>query len=319
MSRVPTTTPASISAIGVPTIKNTKKTMKPAARCRPFSARSSRATQGWASEDVHAASTSAGHSGQHTYNATAHRMRVVQRRADVELRPLGMDGAKDYATMAFVQKQPTGRTAAVRQQYALQTIFSFFLGLMVLAFVGVGVNTFYPEPRIQQQDEQQLWREMETLQPKAEHGGELDADARARRDALQAQLDALRAEVERARELWARNTSIILVVLATGVMGVSLIRSDQLRVISNGLLLGGLFIMVYGTGWVIFSGQSTARFVVITFALLVTVGLGYLKFVRDRQRAASRPVADGAVSTVDAEVVADLEARVQALETWRHS
>jgi len=29
-----------------------------------------------------------------------------------------------------------------RQNYALQTIFSFFLGLMVLAFVVVGVITF---------------------------------------------------------------------------------------------------------------------------------------------------------------------------------
>jgi hypothetical protein len=221
--------------------------------------------------------------------------------------------------MAIVQKQPTGRTAAARQQYALQTIFSFFLGLMVLAFIGVGVNTFYPEPSIAQQEEQQLWREMEAIQPKAVPGGELDADERARRDALQARLDQLRAEIEAAREIWARNTSIILVVFATGVMGVSLIRSDQLRVISNGLLLGGLFIMVYGTGWVIFSGKSTARFVVITFALLVTVGLGYLKFVRERQRVAARSVQDGAANSVDAETVADLEARVQALESWRHS
>ncbi len=29
----------------------------------------------------------------------------------------------------------------------LQVIFSFFLGLVVTAFVGVGVNTFFPEPR----------------------------------------------------------------------------------------------------------------------------------------------------------------------------
>ena len=37
-------------------------------------------------------------------------------------------------------------SASDRQHYALQTIFSFFLGLIVLAFVGVGVNTFYPSP-----------------------------------------------------------------------------------------------------------------------------------------------------------------------------
>ena len=28
----------------------------------------------------------------------------------------------------------------------LQIIFAFFLGLVVVAFVGIGVNTFYPQP-----------------------------------------------------------------------------------------------------------------------------------------------------------------------------
>ncbi len=86
---------------------------------------------------------------------------------------------------------------------------------------------------------------------------------------------------------WARNTSIILVLFATFVMVISLVLSEQLRVISNGLLLGGLFTMLYGVGWVIFSGNSTARFVVILFALVVTLGLGYVKFVRQRRDAAA--------------------------------
>ena len=85
---------------------------------------------------------------------------------------------------------------------------------------------------------------------------------------------------------WARNTSIILVLFATLVMVISLTLSDQLRVISNGLLLGGLFTMLYGVGWVIFSGNSTARFIVILFALVVALGLGYVKFVRQRKESA---------------------------------
>ena len=31
-------------------------------------------------------------------------------------------------------------------QSVLQVIFSFFVGLVVTAFIGIGVNTFYPEP-----------------------------------------------------------------------------------------------------------------------------------------------------------------------------
>ena len=57
--------------------------------------------------------------------------------------------------------------AADRQHYALQTIFSFFLGLMVLAFVGVGVNTFYPQPaETNQKAMQDLSRKMEALNTK---------------------------------------------------------------------------------------------------------------------------------------------------------
>ena len=35
----------------------------------------------------------------------------------------------------------------VRQGGGLQTIFGIFLGLMVTAFIGVGVYTFYPSPQ----------------------------------------------------------------------------------------------------------------------------------------------------------------------------
>jgi hypothetical protein len=44
-----------------------------------------------------------------------------------------------------------------------------------------------------------------------------------------------------AREDWGRSTSIILIVLATLTMVVSLVRAEQLPVISNGLLLAGVF------------------------------------------------------------------------------
>ena len=51
-----------------------------------------------------------------------------------------------------------------RQRYALQTIFSFFVGLMVLAFIGVGVNTFYQSPDQRFSDrEQKLFRQQQDV------------------------------------------------------------------------------------------------------------------------------------------------------------
>lgn len=198
-----------------------------------------------------------------------------------------------------------------RTRGALQTIFSFFLGLMVLAFIAVGVNTFYQSPQDRYNKEQtDLSRQMEQLNVKGSPDT-LSASDKARFERLQAEMNALQDKISAEMQGWGLNTSIILIVYATIVMSVSLIRSEQLRVISNGLLLGGLFSMLYGAGWVIFSGQGTMRFVVILVAFAITIALGYAKFVRGRAVAAPATSAASAALPAD---IAQIEARVAALE-----
>lgn len=198
-----------------------------------------------------------------------------------------------------------------KQRSALQTIFSFFLGLMVTAFIGVGVYTFYPPPEERFQEElQTLYRQQEDIQGFKDQT-QLTAAERTKLRAIQDQIREIEDKQNVSREVWGRNTSIVLIAFATLVMSVSLVRADQLRVISNGLLLGGLFTMLYGIGWVIATGTSQARFWVMTVALLITLGLGYLKFVRNRE-AATEPAIAG-VEPSSAEVVS-LAARVEALE-----
>jgi hypothetical protein len=133
-------------------------------------------------------------------------------------------------------------------------------------------------------------------------------------DRLIAEENALRRTIDDEMRSWARVTSIILVAFATVVMGVSLVRSRQLRVLGNGLLLGGLFTMVYGVGWVIFSGSSVLRFVVMAFALAVAIGLGYVKFVRQRVTAPPAPAGQATAGEAGGAALADLEARVTAIE-----
>jgi hypothetical protein len=198
-----------------------------------------------------------------------------------------------------------------RQRYALQTIFSFFLGLMVAALVGVGVNTFYKSPEATYQKRMTaISRQLEDFNTKRSGTATLTPAESARLDALNAEQRSLQDRQDGELKVWARNTSIIVIVFATLVMALSLLRSEQLKVISNGLLLGGLFTMIYGTGWIIASGDSLARFFVMVFALAVSLGLGYLKFVRNREAAAESSVSSRPAS----EEMGDLEARVSALE-----
>ena len=153
-----------------------------------------------------------------------------------------------------------------KQRTALQLIFAFFLGLMVTAFIGVGVYTFYPPGADQAADEiRELRRDQQDIRDSRSN----DALTQEDRDRLSDLEDEIRGYQDEQREHqagWAGTTSIILIILATLVMGISLVRADQLPVISNGLLLGGVFTMLYGTGWVIASGDSRMRFWVMTLA-----------------------------------------------------
>jgi hypothetical protein len=192
---------------------------------------------------------------------------------------------------------------------ALRTIFTFFLGLMLSAFAGVGVYTFHPPP---EQFDSQVRdfgrREQEIRNSRPEN--ELTA---ADRDQIQ-EIDRQRNEAidaaTEARKAWGRSTSVILIVFATLGMAVSLVRADQLPVISNGLLLGGVFTMLYGVGWIVASDRSITRFLVMTVALVITLGLGYLRFVRR----GTSPPATAESRIREGEGLTDLERRVLDLE-----
>ncbi len=162
----------------------------------------------------------------------------------------------------------------------LQVVFAFFLGLVVVAFVGIGVNTFYPEPDYPTQV------------------------------ALQDTWDATYSS-------WSLVTMIILLICATALLALSLLLPADQGVISNGILLGGSFTMLYAVGVSLSSSISIARFLVVAGALAVTVIVGYLRFVRGRSRAhpgASQETTAGLLAAGYSESP-DVERRLNRLET----
>ena len=199
--------------------------------------------------------------------------------------------------------------ADLRRDTGLRTSFSFFLGLMLTAFVGVAVYTFHPPPEQFDRQLRELGRREQTLRA----GKPPNEMTSAERDSIQAidrQRDKLVEAAAEARKPWGRSTSVILIVFATLAMAVSLVRADELPVIGNGLLLGGLFTMLYGVGWIVVTDTSITRFLVMTAALVITLGLGYVRFVR---RGATPPIA-AASATPASEGLAQMERRIRNLE-----
>ncbi len=197
----------------------------------------------------------------------------------------------------------------LKERGPFSIIFAVFLGLLLTAFIGVGVNTFHPSPA------EPLERQMRALgsEERQIEGGRpataLSADEQAQMRSIRDSVEVLSRRAEQVSEGWARNTSLILIAFATLAMAVAVLRADQLSVLSNGLLLGGVFTMLYGVGLILATGTSMARFIAITLALVVTLGIGYLRFVRQRGGGppVERPMAEAAILN-------GLEVRVQAIE-----
>jgi uncharacterized protein HemX len=181
---------------------------------------------------------------------------------------------------------------------------------MVTAFVGVGTYTFYPGPFDEYNERiEAMNREREAIS-NSKADADLTPEDRSRIQAVQDRINTEQDALQAAVSTWGRVTSIILVVFATFAMAISLIKAGQLPVISNGLLLGGVFTMLYGVGWIVFSDTSAMRFVVMTVALAITLGLGYVRFVKGRAAAE----ATGSPVALTGEGVAELEQRVRDLE-----
>ncbi len=195
------------------------------------------------------------------------------------------------------------------QSSGLRTVFSFFLGLMFTLFVSIGVYTFHSPPTqydAQIKELKQSEQEIRASRPSSE----LTAEENEQIQEINRQRTELVDANEEARKPWLISSSIILIVFSTLALVVSLVRSEQLAVISNGLLLGGVFTMLYGVGWIAFTGTSIIRFLVMTVALVITVGLGYVRFVRQSKIS---PMVDG-LEILHGSGLTDIERRVSDLE-----
>jgi hypothetical protein len=191
----------------------------------------------------------------------------------------------------------------------LRTIFSIFLGLMLTAFFGVGSYTFYPPPT-QFKDQITELTKQELIIKTTKTEGELTSEDRDQLEEIALKRNELMDAAVKERKPWCLTTSIILIVLSTLTLVVSLVRSDQLQVVSNGLLLGGVFTMLYGIGWITFTGTSIIRFLVMAAALMVTLVLGYVRFVRWGKMS---PATKGEKIT-DADNLGEIERRIHDLE-----
>lgn len=148
----------------------------------------------------------------------------------------------------------------------MRTVYTFFLGLLLALFVGLGVATVHPGPE-------------EPAPPPAV------AMARETRE-LAPEEQQQWAAYERERGAWevehmrySRDVGVIALVASVVLLGASLAVERRRPVLAHGVLLGGLFTLLHSVGRSLVSQDTVATFAVVTVALAVVLYLGYRRFV----------------------------------------
>lgn len=149
----------------------------------------------------------------------------------------------------------------------LGLVYTFFLGLMLAIFVGVGINTFYPGPKAPE-----FPIVLNTL----------SKEPTSQELAIQRAFDFKMEQHNKDMRPYNRNVSILTLAAAVIFLAISLIYEKRIKIIADGVLLGGLFTLIYSIGRGFASENSKYMFIMITFGLAIVVYLGYHRFVRER-------------------------------------
>lgn len=152
----------------------------------------------------------------------------------------------------------------------IKFIYTLFLALLIALFVGLGIDTFYPGPK-------------EPVYPI-----ELDQVKQGCEETLEQQ--SLRKEFNQVQEKFMkeakpynRNVSIISLIASIIILALSLTFLAKIKMIADGILLGGVFATIYSIIRGLMSENSQYRFLIVTIGLIITFVLGYVKFIRPKE------------------------------------
>lgn len=152
----------------------------------------------------------------------------------------------------------------------IKYIYSIFLGLLLAIFVGVGISVFYQQP----------------FQPK--YPTELNT---IQKEPTEQQIAAERL-YNIAMDNWNekmkpynRNVSIIALISAVVLVAIGLAMGDRAKIIADGIMLGGVFVLVYSLIRGFMSSNTKYSFIVVTVALITVIALGYFKLINSHHNA----------------------------------
>lgn len=154
----------------------------------------------------------------------------------------------------------------------LKIFYTIFLGLLLALFIGMGIAAYYPAPKSPEYPS--ILNKVDKIET---------TEQREAQDKYDADTKVFQKDFSN----YNRNVFIIALIASIIVLVVSLIFSSFLKELADGVLLGGVFTLIYAIIRAIMSEDMRFRFTAVSVGLLIAIILGYYKLI---YKHSSKPV-----------------------------
>lgn len=147
----------------------------------------------------------------------------------------------------------------------LKLVYSLFLGLLIVIFISVGISTFYEQPKSP---------EYPVTYENGPSGPSL------REQEAQKEFEAKQKDWTKKNEVYSRNVAVMAAVLAIVLIGLSIWLHPKLDVITDGIMFGGVFTLIYAIIMSFQANNEKFTFGVVSVGLATAFVLGYVRFIK---------------------------------------
>ena len=157
-----------------------------------------------------------------------------------------------------------------RSDMTLKLLYTLLIGIFVAVFVGVGIAAFYPALKYPEPP-----TSMKYAYSEPEKDGKISEEAKAEME----KYDQEQKDFQIKSQTYNRNVSILALVFSIVIVVISLTLFKKIYLIADGLLLGGVLTLLYSVIRGFGSDDNMFRFVVVSVGLIISLFLGYVKFI----------------------------------------
>ncbi|MDD2696978.1 MAG: hypothetical protein PHE52_02375 [Candidatus Pacebacteria bacterium] len=151
----------------------------------------------------------------------------------------------------------------------IKPIYTLFLAFLIALFVGLGIDTFHPGPTAPKYPV-----ELENVENCCEETPE--------QHALRVEFNENQRQFQEEFKAYSRVVSIVSLIAAIIILVLSLTLLAKIKMIADGILLGGVFTIIYSIMRGLMTEDSQFRFLIVTAGIIIAFVLGYIKFIRPK-------------------------------------